>query len=115
MGDLENYLFKETAIVIHHGGEASRLSHITQKSFPKGMLEVGSKPRPLFDWILAKYIDSGFKKFYISLWFNPESVKRRCKEIEEYTEIKFKFIEEPKDKRLGRGGSIKFGIENGVI
>ncbi len=115
MEGLENYLFNETAIVIHHGGEARRLSHLTQQNFPKGMLELGSKPRPLFDWVLAKYVDAGFKKFYITLWFNPEAVKKRCREIEEYTDIEFKFVEEPKNKRLGRGGSIRFGIENEII
>lgn len=115
MRSLENYLFKETAIVIHHGGEARKLSHLTQKKFPKGMLELGSKSRPLFDWVLGKYVDTGFKKFYITLWFNSEPVKKRCKEIEKYSEIKFIFIEEPKDKRLGRGGSIRFGIESGII
>ena len=115
MKGLENYLFKETAIVIHHGGEARRLSHLTKQNFPKGMLELGSKSRPLFDWVLAKYVDAGIKKFYITLWFNPEAVKKRCEEIKKYAGIEFIFIEEPKNKRLGRGGSIKFGIENGII
>lgn len=115
MRTLENYLFKETAIVIHHGGEARRLSHITQKNFPKGMIEIGFKPRPLLDWVLAKYVDLGFKKFYITLWYKPEPVKERCKKIEDYTGIEFKFIEEPNNKRLGRGGAIKFGVEENII
>ncbi|MEM5855733.1 MAG: NDP-sugar synthase [Candidatus Aenigmatarchaeota archaeon] len=115
MESLEDYLFKETAIVIHHGGEARKLSHLTKQKFPKGMLELGTKPRPLFDWVLAKYVDIGIKKFYITLWFNPKAVKKRCKEIEKYAGIKFIFIEEPKNKRLGRGGSIRFGIENRII
>ncbi len=114
MKDLENYLYN-TAVVIHHGGEAKRLSTLTKEKFPKGMIEVGINSRPIFDWVLAKYVDSGIRKFYITLWFEPEAVKKRCKEIENYSGIEFKFIEEPKDRRLGRGGAIKFGIKEGII
>ncbi len=118
---LQTYLFKETVPVIHQGGLGKRMTSVTQGKFPKTLLEVGyPKRRPIMEWILLPYVRAGFEEIYVTLWFKPDSIKRRCKEIEKYAreagrKLEFTFIEEPQDGRLGRAGAIRYGLEKGII
>ncbi len=103
-----------TEIIIHAGGLSERWHPVTQGKIPKVMTEIGKKPRPIIDWTILPYIKSGVRKFFITLWYNPDSIIEHCNEIGKKTGIEFVFLKE-EGKRMGRGGVIKFYLEKGIL
>jgi len=107
--------FLNTQIIIHAGGLAERLSQITEDKIPKAMIEIGKKKRPIIDWTLVPYVMTGVKKFYVTMWHQPEVMLNHLTEIEKNTEIKFVPLIEPENKRMGRAGVIKHFLEEGTL
>ena len=107
--------FLNTQIVIHAGGLSERWFQITQGKIHKSMTEIGKKKRPMIDWTLVPYVMAGAKRFYVSLWHQPEAIVNHLKEIEKNTGIKFVPLVEPENKRMGRAGVIKYYLEEGSL
>ncbi len=53
-----------TKVVIMAGGRGMRLRPYTDET-PKPMLKVND--RPMLEWIIKRFVDQGFKEFYITL------------------------------------------------
>jgi NDP-sugar pyrophosphorylase family protein len=107
--------FLNSELIIHAGGVGERWFDVTQNKTCKPMTDIGKKSRPIIDWVLLPYLHAGMKKIFISLWHHSEHVIEHYKRISEQTDIKFEFLTEPKDKRLGRAGVIKHYLEKGVL
>jgi len=107
--------FLNTELIVHAGGLGERWWPVTKGRIPKPITEVGKKPRPILDWIILPYVVAGMRRIYVTLWNNPEAVIEHCKEIEKNSDVKFTFLIEPPDRRLGRAGSIKYYLEERVL
>jgi len=107
--------FLNTELIVHAGGMSERWWPVTQGKVPKPITEVGKKPRPILDWIILPYVMAGMKKIYVSLWNKPEAIIEHCKNIEKCCDVKFVFLVEPQEKRLGRAGVIKYYLEEKVL
>lgn len=73
---LDELLKKETMdhwVVLMAGGLGSRLRPLTDDC-PKPMLSVGNKP--ILEIILQNFVEQGFKKFFISVGFRDDLVRR---------------------------------------
>ena len=114
MNNSESYL-NETEVIVHAGGLSERWFPVTQGKIVKPATDVGKNPRPMIDWVILPYVLAGKKKFFISLWHKPESVISHLKVIEKNTDIKFEFLLEPSNLRLGRAGVIKYYMEKGIL
>jgi len=101
--------------IVHAGGLSERWWPVTQGKIPKPMTEIGKKPRPILDWVILPYVAFGVKHFFISLWHNPNPIIEHCEEISKNTGIKFTYLLEPENKRLGRAGVLKYYMEKGVL
>lgn len=110
----ESY-FLNSELIVHAGGLSERWWPVNQGKCPKPLTDVGKKPRPMIDWVILPYVMAGLKHIFVSLWHSPDSIIKHCEEISKNTEIKFTFLTEPEDKRLGRAGVIKYYLENGVL
>lgn len=72
---LDDYLLpsaRENWVVLMAGGLGTRLGELT-KSTPKPMLHVGDKP--LLEIIIRRFIEQGFRKFYISVNYMAEIIE----------------------------------------
>jgi len=107
--------FLNTQIVVHAGGLSERWFPITQGRFPKPLTEVGRKLRPMIDWTIVPYILAGAKKFYLTLWYQPETIVEHFEEVSKQTGIEFVPLIEPKSRRMGRAGVIKHYMDQGVV
>ncbi|HLC39649.1 MAG TPA: NDP-sugar synthase [archaeon] len=107
--------FLNTQIVVHAGGLSERWFPITQGKFPKPLTEIGKKLRPMIHWTVLPYILAGAKKFYLTLWHQPEAIVDHFKEISKQTGIEFVPLIEPENKRMGRAGVIKHYMDQGVV
>lgn len=112
--DWKSYL-NNTEVIIHSGGLSERWYPITHGKIPKPVTEIGKIKRPLIDWILLPYVRLGIRKFFISLWSNPEAVVKRCEDIKAKTGIEFVYLIEPSDKRLGKAGVVKHYLSQKVL
>ncbi|MBI2543449.1 MAG: hypothetical protein HYW24_04665 [Candidatus Aenigmarchaeota archaeon] len=113
MEDRESYL-QNTEVIVHAGGLSERWYPVTQGKIPKVMTEIGTNPRPIIDWTIMPYVKAGIRKFFITLWHNPDAIIQHCNEISRNTGIEFVFLKED-EKRMGRGGVIKYYLEKGVL
>lgn len=113
MEDWKSYL-NNTEVIIHAGGMSERWYPVTQGKTPKVLTEIGKIPRPMIDWTILPYVMAGVKKFFITLWHNPEKIIEHCNEISSNTGIEFVFLKE-EEKRMGRAGVIKYYLEKGVL
>ncbi len=113
MEDQNSYL-NNTEVIIHAGGLSERWYPVTQGKIPKVLTEIGSKPRPIIDWTILPYVKAGFKKFFITLWHDPEKIIQHCNELNKNTGIEFVFLKED-GRRMGRAGVIKYYLEKGVL
>ena len=113
MEDWKSYL-ANTEVIIHAGGLSERWYPVTQGKIPKVMTEIGNKPRPMIDWTMLPYVKAGIKKFFITLWHQPEKIIEHCNEISRNTGIEFVFLKE-EERRLGRAGVLKHYLEKGVL
>jgi NDP-sugar pyrophosphorylase family protein len=107
--------FLSADFIVHAGGLSERWWPVTQGKIPKPMTEIGKKPRPILDWVILPYVAFGVKHFFITLWHNPNPIIEHCEEISKNTGIKFTYLLEPENKRLGRAGVLKFYIEKGIL
>jgi dTDP-glucose pyrophosphorylase len=91
---------KENIVVIMAGGLGTRLGELT-KDIPKPMLHVGNKP--ILETIIEKFIEFGFYKFYLSVNYKKEIIKKYFRDGTKWG-IEINYLEE--DKRLGTGGAL---------
>jgi len=91
---------KPNSVVIMAGGLGTRLGELT-KHTPKPMLHVGNKP--MLENLIKSFSEHGFTKFYISVNFKSEIIKRYFEDGSRFG-VEIKYIEE--DKRLGTVGAL---------
>lgn len=111
--DWKSYL-ANTDVIVHCGGLSERWYPITKGKIPKPLTEIGKKKRPMLDWILLPYVKMGVRKFFITMWNDPEAVMKRCEEIKEKTGIEFVYLIES-DRRMGKAGVVKHYLQKGVL
>lgn len=63
---------RPNVVVLMAGGEGRRLRPLTE-SVPKPLLSVG--PRPILETIMMRFIENGFRRFYISVNYKAELVE----------------------------------------
>ncbi len=113
MEDWKSYL-SNTEVIIHAGGRSEGWYPVTQGEIPKVMTEIGSKQRPMIDWTILPYVKAGVKKFFITLWHDPEKIISHCNDISRNTGIEFVFLKE-EGMRMGRAGVLKHYLEKGIL
>ena len=88
--DTEIDKFKDIPVIIMAGGEGKRLRPLTNNT-PKPMLKIGNKP--LLEIIINKLKEQGFKKFFISVNYQKQIIKKYFKNSRKFG-VNIKFIEE---------------------
>lgn len=101
-------------IVVHAGGLGERWRPVDGER-PKPLTPVGKKPRPMIEWVILPWIASGVKKIFITAWHKSKVVEEYSKNFEKRSGVEIEVLAEPEERRLGRAGIIKFGLENGVL
>ena len=91
---------KKNTVVLMVGGEGRRLRPLTNKT-PKPLLNVGSKP--LLERILIQFSNSGFRNFYLSIFYKSTMIKDYFGKGEKW-DLNIKYLEE--DKPLGTAGAL---------
>lgn len=91
---------KENSVVLMAGGLGSRLKSLT-KECPKPMLLVSGKP--ILEIILEALAKQGYYKFFISVNYLAELIKKHFGNGEKWG-VQIKYLEER--KRLGTGGAL---------
>lgn len=114
MNDPRSYLL-ETEIIIHAGGLSERWWPVTKGKIPKPLTPLGKKPRPMIDWVILPYVVAGVKQFFISLWSESEVVKKHFDQMAKNTDLKFTYLIEPTERRLGKAGVVKHYLEEKVL
>ncbi|MCM0147571.1 nucleotidyltransferase family protein [Photobacterium galatheae] len=90
----------ENPVFIMAGGFGTRLRPLTDNC-PKPLLKVGDKS--LLEILISRFVDSGFKSFYISTHYLPEMIKEKIGTGERWgVSISYIHEEEP----LGTGGAL---------
>lgn len=112
--DVKKYI-RDCQLVVHAGGIGERWSPITNGEIVKPRTEVGSRPRPMIDWVVLPFVKAGVKKIFPTLWFKAESIMKHCNNVASQTDLKFTYLIEPENKRLGRAGIIKESIKKGLL
>ena len=87
-------------VVLMAGGLGSRLNPITEDT-PKPLLKVGEKP--LLETIVEKFTSQGFHRFYISVNYKGQIVKRHFGDGSRW-DAEIRYLEE--DERLGTAGAL---------
>lgn len=90
----------DNPVFIMAGGFGKRLNPLTNK-LPKPLLKIGSKP--ILERIILKFIDGGFRKFYISTHYMADKIENYFKDGSEWG-VSIKYIHE--EKPLGTGGAL---------
>lgn len=103
---------KDIQCIVHAGGKGTRLKPLTLFK-PKPLLEVGINPKPLIYWSMLPAINSGIKDFLITTNYKKNKIKEYFDKLNLPLEIKI--FEEPEGKELGRAGSTKFCLKQGLI
>lgn len=112
--EVKEYI-KNCQLVVHAGGMGERWSPITNGQVVKPRTEVGSKPRPMIDWSILPFVKARIKNIFPTLWYKADSLTSHLEKISQQTDIKFTYLIEPENKRLGRAGIIKESINNGKL
>lgn len=110
-----NSYFLNSELIVHAGGLSERWWPVTEGKYPKPRTDIGKKPRPMIDWVILPYVVAGVKRIFVTLWHKPDTIVEHCEEIAKNTDIKFTYLIEPENKRLGRAGVIKYFLEKGVL
>lgn len=100
---LDDYLLpaaRENWVVLMAGGLGTRLGELT-KATPKPMLHVGDKP--LLEIIIRRFLDQGFRKFYISVNYMAEVIESHFGNGE-HLGAEIRYVREA--KRMGTAGSL---------
>ena len=87
-------------VVLMAGGLGSRLNPITEDT-PKPLLKVGEKP--LLETIIEKFTSQGFHRFYISINYKGQMVKRHFGDGSRWS-AEIRYLEE--NERLGTAGAL---------
>ena len=88
-------------VFIMAGGFGRRLGDLTL-DLPKPLLRIGKKP--ILERILDSFIDSGFKRFYISTYYLSEKIVEHFGD-ERFREVDITYIHE--EEPLGTGGALR--------
>ncbi len=91
---------RDNPVVLMAGGLGSRLRPLTDDC-PKPMLHVGNKP--LLETILENFIEYGFHRFYISLNYMGDVIKRYFGDGSRW-DVRIAYLEE--DQKLGTAGAL---------
>lgn len=112
--DVKKYI-QSCQLVVHAGGMGERWSPVTNGAIVKPRTEVGKNPRPMIDWVILPFVKAGVREIFPSLWYKAETLMEHCDRIADQTDIKFTYLVEPEDKRVGRAGIIKESIKAGLL
>ena len=112
--DIESYI-KDCQLVVHAGGRGERWNSVTNGEIVKPRTDIGKNPRPMIDWSILPFVKAGIKNVFPTVWFKAETLKEHLDDVTRQTDIKFTYLVEPEDKRLGRAGIIKESIKNGAL
>jgi NDP-sugar pyrophosphorylase family protein len=112
--NVKSYI-EESQLVVHSGGLGERWRPVTNGEVVKPMTEIGKKPRPMIDWAILPFVKAGVKNIFPTLWYKSESVMKHFDEVTKHTGIKFTYLIEPENRRLGRAGIIKESIKSGIL
>lgn len=112
--DVKKYI-GDCQLVVHAGGMGERWSPVTNGNHVKPRTEVGLKPRPMIDWAILPFVKSGIRSIFPTLWYKAETLTEHLDSVQSQTDIKFTYLEEPEDRRLGRAGIIKESINQGLL
>jgi len=91
---------RENEVVIMAGGEGRRLRPMTE-ACPKPMLLVGS--RPLLETILLGFIEHGFRRFYLAVNHQADSIRNYFQDGSRWR-IEIRYIQET--SKLGTAGAL---------
>ncbi|RMD59362.1 CBS domain-containing protein [Candidatus Parcubacteria bacterium] len=91
---------KDNWVVLMAGGFGTRLRPLTDET-PKPLLPVGNKP--ILEHILESFIDAGFYRFFISVHYKAEMIKRHFGDGSKWG-VEIEYLEEPKP--LGTAGCL---------
>jgi dTDP-glucose pyrophosphorylase len=100
---LDEYLIpahRENWVFLMAGGMGARLGDLT-KQIPKPMLRLGEKP--LLEIIIERFIDQGFRKFFISVNYKAEVIESYFGHGERLG-VKIEYLRE--NMRMGTAGSL---------
>lgn len=92
---------RENWVVLMAGGLGTRLRPMTEKK-PKPLLSVGEKP--LLQIILESFAEQNFRKFYISVNYKAEAIKRHFGDGSRWN-VEIRYLEE--ETRLGTAGALQ--------
>jgi dTDP-glucose pyrophosphorylase len=98
--DLINLQERNNIVVLMAGGLGTRLGEFT-RDCPKPLLRVGNKP--VLETILENCIEYAFKRFYISVNYKADMVKKYFGDGSRWG-VNISYIEE--EKRLGTAGAL---------
>jgi NDP-sugar pyrophosphorylase family protein len=112
--DAKKYI-ESCQLVVHAGGMGERWSPVTNGEIVKPRTEVGAKPRPMIDWAILPFVKAGIKNIFPTLWFKSETLTSHLDKMAKETGLKFTYLIEPENKRLGRAGIIKESIKTGKL
>jgi len=101
LDEFEFFPHRENMVLLMAGGFGSRLQPLTNEC-PKPMLKVGG--RPILETIMLNFIESGFKKFIISLNYKGDIIREYFADGRGFG-VSIQYIEE--DKSLGTAGSLR--------
>ncbi len=108
---LDDYLLpaaRENWVILMAGGLGTRLGELT-KVTPKPMLHVGDKP--LLEIIIRRFLDQGFRKFYISVNYMAEVIESHFGDGD-HLGAEIRYLREV--KRMGTAGSLSLLSESPV-
>lgn len=91
----------DNPVVLMAGGEGVRLRPLTDKC-PKPLLKVGNKP--ILETILESFIEYGFHRFYISLNYKAEMIRKHFGDGSRWG-VNIHYITE--NARLGTAGALR--------
>jgi len=91
---------KDNLVVLMAGGLGSRLRPLTQEC-PKPLLRVGS--RPILETILHNFIEYGFERFYISVNYKADMIKKYFGDGSRWS-VRIEYLEE--EQSLGTAGPL---------
>ncbi len=91
---------EETHVVLMAGGLGMRMRPLTE-SVPKPMLAVNGKP--MLDHIIARFIEQGFRRFYLSVNYKSELIRQYFGDGTDLG-VNISYLDE--NKPLGTGGSL---------
>lgn len=92
---------RDNWVVLMAGGLGERLRPLTEDT-PKPLLSVGSKP--ILESILEGFVEQRFRRFYISVNYKANAIKRHFGDGRKWN-VEIRYLEE--ETRLGTAGALK--------